>query len=330
MKDDSTKEFVIQLLVHLDILIVPKTLEQLTNVYLVPCMIKTIRPDLKNLQHHRQKTICLQYSLTQHSIPSALAFKVIGAAIISWQLKEEDNKPGKPCLYHKAAVLNVSEDDELRIWLEDNRVMVNLTNKKSLLSISPDVAASIQECLSNSELKQEPRDKHLVRLGYQISINDFQGFYINLGMTRRQWDNTLDMYDGHSMEGIMSMALVKWKESKKSKLLDAMNPTLKDLSDALEKVELDSHVICQVFREETKLRGNYALQLGIELGVSFYEVENSLYKCPKDLPGLIEDILKKWKAKSKMKTFKRLMLTLQRVNGGGVDFLQSMLKTPNQ
>ncbi|XP_071122541.1 uncharacterized protein [Mytilus edulis] len=437
MKDDSIKEFVIHLLVHLDILIVPKASKQSSpNVYLVPCMIKTTQPDFKNLQQIKERTICLRYSLTQNFIPSALAYKVIGSALINWPLKEEDGKPNKLCLYHKAAVLNVSEDDELHIWVEDNRVMVNLTNKRLLLSISPDVAASIQECLtrniqssllfyfnsfgkqiktaevlelytlalgvpcgnsvcfisandvneayywtcdrnkkheskyllywifdksqtrcahgckglSNDELKTEPSDKHLVRLGSQIGIKSFQDFYLHLGMTTGQWDNTSYMYGTHSCEGIMLMALVKWKESKS---LDIVEPSLKDLSDALQKVNLDCHVICQVFREENKLQdiadfdlqkipndgvlkelsnqvGNCALQLGIELGVSINEVENSLYKFPKDLPGLIEDILKKWKAKSIIKTFKSLMLALQRVKGGGVKYLHRMSKKNEQ
>lgn len=74
--------------------------------------------------------------------------------------------------------------------------------------------------------------------------------------------------------------------------------------------------------------GNCAPQLGIELGVSVNDIENSLFKFPKDLPGLIEDILMKWKAKSKIKTFKRLLLALQRINGGGGEYLRSMLKKP--
>ncbi|CAG2236741.1 unnamed protein product [Mytilus edulis] len=393
---------------------------------------KTIRPDFYYLRNHGERTICLEYSLAQDSIPSALAYKVIGAAIITWPLKEENRKP---CLYHKAAVLNVTEDDELHIWFEDNRVMVYLTNQKSLLSISPDVAASVQECftkniemsllfyfnsfgkkikptkvlelytlalgvpcgtgvcfrsaqelnegdfwkcendkrhatkyllywifdksqnrcahnckgLSNDELRTEPSDKHLVRMGSQIGIHLFEEFFIHLGMTTRQWENTVDLYGGHSREGIMSMALVKWKESK---LSDFEEPTLKDLTDALAEVNLDKHAICQVFREDTKLPditdcnlqqtpsddvlkelsnrvGNCALQLGIELGVSFSEVENSFVKFPKDLPGLIEDILIKWKAKSKIKTFCSLMLALKRVNGGGVTYLHKMSKMNN-
>ncbi|CAG2219395.1 unnamed protein product [Mytilus edulis] len=315
-------------------------------------MIKATRPDFNNLESQREKTICLQYILSDSSIPSALAYKVIGAAVIAWPLKEEKDKP---CLYHKAAVLNVTEDDELRIWVDDNRVNVYLTNKKSLLSISPDAAASIQECLTKNiesslifyhssfggtlnptrvselyymeigipcgsetcfisslevtktnkwtckngkehktnyvrywvfdksqktcsvgcagltdiELQTQPSDKHLVRLGSQIE---------------------------HGIsEGIRSMALKQWKTCNLSKLKD---PTLKDLSDALQKVKLDSHLVCQIFREKMDLVeyaelnlqadptdqhlkelsnqiGNCPLQLGIELGLSFTEVEQN-------------------------------------------------------
>ncbi|CAG2245974.1 unnamed protein product [Mytilus edulis] len=321
MQEDAIKEFVLKLLVHLDILIVPKAFKQSsTDVYLVPCMIKATRPDFNNLESQREKTICLQYILSDSSIPSALAYKVIGAAVIAWPLKEEKDKP---CLYHKAAVLNVTEDDELRIWVDDNRVNVYMTNKKSLLSISPDAAASIQECLTKNiesslifyhssfggtlnptrvselyymeigipcgsetcfisslksqkltngharternikqttygtgyltsvgcagltdiELQTQPSDKHLVRLGSQIEHGMFREFFLNLGMELQKWHSTESTYTTHSSEGIRSMALKQWKTCNLSKLKD---PTLKDLSDALLKVKLDSHLVCQV------------------------------------------------------------------------------------
>ncbi|XP_076082141.1 uncharacterized protein LOC143052879 [Mytilus galloprovincialis] len=430
MQVDAIKEFVLKLLVHLDILIVPKAFKQSsTDVYLVPCMIKATRPDFNNLESQREKTICLQYILSDSSIPSALAYKVIGAAVIAWPLKEEKDKP---CLYHKAAVLNVTEDDELRIWVDDNRVNVYLTNKKSLLSISPDAAASIQECLTKNiesslifyhssfggtlnptrvselyymeigipcgsetcfisslevtktnkwtckngkehktnyvrywvfdksqktcsvgcagltdiELQTQPSDKHLVRLGSQIEHGMFREFFLNLGMELQKWHSTESTYTTHSSEGIRSMALKQWKTCNLSKLKD---PTLKDLSDALQKVKLDSHLVCQIFREKMDLVeyaelnlqadptdqhlkelsnqiGNCPLQLGIELGLSFTEVEQSLFRFPKDLPGLVEDILKKWKAKSKVKTILSLMMALQRVDAGGVRYLRDIAK----
>lgn len=146
MPDDVTKEFVIKLLIHLDILIIPKAFTQTNDVYLVPCMIKAIRPsDFNSIDRQGEQTIYLRYSLARHSIPTALAYKIIGASLNVWPLKNDS----KPCLYQKAAIFNVSEDNELRIWLEDNRVMVCMTHKKSL-HLSPDVAASVQECLTKN------------------------------------------------------------------------------------------------------------------------------------------------------------------------------------
>lgn len=154
MPENSIKDFVVELLIHLDVLIIPKAFKQTPSsaiVYIVPCMIKAIRSSSFNLNdRQRESTICIKYSIKRHSIPPALAYKVIGAALNAWPLKYESKRV---CLYHKAAVLNVSEDNELRIRLDDNRVMVYLANDKSLLSISPDVAASVQECLTkNMEL----------------------------------------------------------------------------------------------------------------------------------------------------------------------------------
>ncbi|CAC5397212.1 unnamed protein product [Mytilus coruscus] len=433
MPDDTIKEFVVQLLIHLDILIIPKGAKQNSSypdVYIVPCTIKAIRPSNFNLVDSKEeRSICLRYTLARHSIPTALAYKIIGTAINAWPLKYEFQKL---CLYHKASVLNVSEDNELRIWIEDNRVMVYMVNQKSLLSISPDIAASVQECLTkniessllfhcksfgrkitstkvvnlytmevgvpcgsdicfipsqdvlridrwkcdkgrqhdtrylrywvfdktqkmcvhgcegltSNELEIEPSDKHLVRLGGQIGIKLFEEFFINLGMNKREWESTEYTFAGHSSKGIMSMALTQWRKTKLSKL---ENPTLKDLTHALRAVKLDSHLICQVFRENTTLFeiedfnlqaipsdqhlkelsnqiGNCPLQLGIELGLSFTEVEQSLFSFPKDLPGLVEDILIKWKRKSKVKTIHSLMIALERVNAGGIRYLLELSK----
>lgn len=147
-KDDETREFVITLLIHLDILILPKGFKQKTmsEIYLVPCTVKASPPPyFLDSNGQSKQTICLAYSLSLHSIPSALAYKAISSVASVWPLQE---KNGKPCLYHKAAVFHADEND-LRIYLKDNRIIVHLTNRSSnLLSISPDVTASIQECLT--------------------------------------------------------------------------------------------------------------------------------------------------------------------------------------
>ncbi|CAC5406648.1 unnamed protein product [Mytilus coruscus] len=204
------------------------------------------------------------------------------------------------------------------------------------------------ECkgLNDNELKTEPSDKHLVRLGSHIGIKSFDEFFINLGMERKDWDSTEHTYAGHSSDGIMSMALKQWK---KFKLLKLEEPTLRDLAIALEAVNLNTHLICQVFREKTKLLeianldlqiiptdkhlqelsnhiGNCPMQLGMELGLSFEEIEQSLFSFPKDLPGLVENILTKWKESSKVNTIHRLMMALEQVNAGGLQYLLDISK----
>lgn len=150
LPDENTKEFVVQLLIHLDILVIPKTLKQdsATDVFLVPCAIKSNMPlNFNSHDSKRGSSMCLRYSLTRHSIPTALAYKIIGATVSSWPLKYENKKP---CLFHKAVVLNVNEENELRVWLEDNQVMLYMVNHESLLLTPPDVAASVQECLTRN------------------------------------------------------------------------------------------------------------------------------------------------------------------------------------
>ncbi|CAG2189434.1 unnamed protein product [Mytilus edulis] len=432
MQDDSIKDFVIQLLIYLDILIIPKASKQISHVYLVPCMIKAPRPSSFNVADNQGvNTICLRYTLARSSIPTSLAYKIIGASISAWPLKVEDNKP---CLYHKAALFNVSEDNELRIWLKDNRVLVNLTNSDSLLSLSPDIAASVQECLTNNiescllfhynsfgrklkrtqisdlytmeigtscensvcftapehvmmnerwtcgngkvhdtrylrfwlfnksqqkcgpeckglndnELKTAPSDKHLVRLGCQIGIRAFDNFFIQLGMDRKALDTIEYTYASHSPGDIMSMALIQWKNSK---IIELEDPTLKELADALHATEMDSHLICQVFREKAKLLeiadlnlqvipsdqhlkilsnhiGNCPFQLGIELGLSYKDVKQSLFSFPRNLPGLVESILAKWKKNLKVTTIHSLIMALGRVDAGGFKCLLETSKCP--
>lgn len=149
MPNDATKEFIVQLLIHLDILIIPKAFKHTdcsNELYLVPCMIKESRPvNCFPVYNQGDKTIFLRYSLISGSIPSALTYKVIGAVLSVWPLKEENDRP---CLYYKAAVLNVVEDNELRVWVDNNQILVQMTNAQSLQNMSKDVAASIQECLT--------------------------------------------------------------------------------------------------------------------------------------------------------------------------------------
>ena len=149
MPNDDFKEFIIQVLVHLDILVEPKHYrqEQESKVqsYLVPCIVKRRLPVTDFYVKSADKMICLSYTLLKSSIPAALSFKLIGAAINVWPLKET---PEGICLYHQAAILCIDGSNELHLLVEDDKVFVYLINKVAKRFITPNIASTVQECLT--------------------------------------------------------------------------------------------------------------------------------------------------------------------------------------
>lgn len=146
--DDDTKDFLIQLLVHLDVLVIPRYKIETTDVFLVPCVVTTKMPMLFLEEDTLQtKAIAIVYTLQKTTTPPALAYKVIGAVASIWPLKEED---GKYLLYQFAAVLSIDADNDLRIIVDrdTNTITAYLINKEDTSCISPDIAASTQECLT--------------------------------------------------------------------------------------------------------------------------------------------------------------------------------------
>lgn len=71
--------------------------------------------------------------------------------------------------------------------------------------------------------------------------------------------------------------------------------------------------------------GNCAIQLGIELGITVSSINESLVRHHKDMYQQISDILRKWKSSRVVKpTIYRLMLALERVDTGGLDYLKDI------
>jgi hypothetical protein len=150
MPNNKFKEFLIQVLVHLDILVEPKRYSQeqksIAQSYLVPCIVK------RNLtvtdvyyKSAEDKMICLSYKLLKSSIPAALSFKLIGAAMNVWPLKRT---PEGLCLYHQAAILCIDQANELHISVKDDKIIIYLINKVTTRFISPNIASTVQECLT--------------------------------------------------------------------------------------------------------------------------------------------------------------------------------------
>jgi hypothetical protein len=151
MPNNDLKEFIIQVLVHLDILVEPKRYSQeqksIVQSYLVPCIVKRKLPATDVYYKSREdKMICLSYKLLKSSIPAALSFKLIGAAMNVWSLKKT---PEGVCLYHQAAILCIDRANELHISVKDNKIIIiYLINKDTKRFIPPNIASTVQECLT--------------------------------------------------------------------------------------------------------------------------------------------------------------------------------------
>jgi hypothetical protein len=79
-----------------------------------------------------------------------LSFKLIGAALNLWPLQK--TKSGGICLYQQAAIFCIDKSNELLLQVKNGKVFVYLTNKSTNKStkrcISPDIASTVQECLT--------------------------------------------------------------------------------------------------------------------------------------------------------------------------------------
>ncbi|CAG2245214.1 unnamed protein product [Mytilus edulis] len=148
LTDDKTKEYTVHMLLHLDILVEPKRYSEkdiASELFLVPCMVKEKIPQKLQKTETDQNTICIAYHLKDTVVPSALSFKLIGAAISIWPLKVIDNRF---CLYFQAAIMDANDQNELLIYVEGQRIVACLRNKVSKQLISPDLATTTQESLT--------------------------------------------------------------------------------------------------------------------------------------------------------------------------------------
>jgi hypothetical protein len=142
MPNSDFKEFIMKVLVHLDILGEPKHYKP-EEPYLVPCMVIHGPPTIDVIS--AKKTICLSYTLLKSSIFAALVFRLIGAAIHVWPLQERHNQI---CLYHQAAIFCIDGTNELHLSVKDDKIVVYLINEDDKSLIQRKLASTVQEHLT--------------------------------------------------------------------------------------------------------------------------------------------------------------------------------------
>lgn len=151
------KEYMIRILVHLDVLIAPRIgLTDLSSPidevsrFLIPSMI-TKENDTMFLRSFWQSkySIILAYTFVEEVIPPAMSYRILNAFITSWDVKDyKEENTEKLMLFRDLAVVKVDNSHDIAVQVKTNRVIVSLIHAKKKDDISPTLAAAVQECLT--------------------------------------------------------------------------------------------------------------------------------------------------------------------------------------
>ncbi|VDI13621.1 Hypothetical predicted protein, partial [Mytilus galloprovincialis] len=150
----SYKDFIIEVLVHLDILVAErKNTEDLStslhevSTFIVPSVIT--RPNNTKYLKKFCKTgtsILLSYKFTEKVIPPAFPYRFIASFVDMWGVKNYKNK--KRMLFSDLVVVEVDDNHDVAVQVIESRVVVSLIHADKKEHIVPTIATSVQECLT--------------------------------------------------------------------------------------------------------------------------------------------------------------------------------------
>ncbi|VDI82377.1 Hypothetical predicted protein [Mytilus galloprovincialis] len=150
----SYQEFIIEVLVHLDILVAERRVtDDLSTAlpevskFIVPSMItKPNNTKYLNKFCKSGTSILLSYKFTEKVIPPAFPYRFIASFVDMWRVKNYKNK--KRMLFSDLAVVIVDDKHDVAVQVIGNRVVVSLINAVKKEHIIPTIATSVQECLT--------------------------------------------------------------------------------------------------------------------------------------------------------------------------------------
>ncbi|XP_052080427.1 uncharacterized protein LOC127718447 [Mytilus californianus] len=141
------KDYMVEMLVHLDIICRQKDDEYESEYFLVPCMISTKREDSPQLEFDR--SIHLAYRFKEEVVPPAILYRFIANFISMWKLRVSA-KSSRLMIFTDSADVTIDNEHDMRIDIQGNRFIVSLSHKESQISIVPTIASTAQECLTHA------------------------------------------------------------------------------------------------------------------------------------------------------------------------------------
>ncbi|XP_063411539.1 uncharacterized protein LOC134694458 [Mytilus trossulus] len=155
LKFYKDKEYLLDVMTHLDILVDPKRYDNdrkriPADFYYIASMVRT-NDDSGYLQSasftHRSITIAFQS--TSLMIPPALSFRFISYCLYVWAVKKY-GQTNKDMLFHRSALFTIDPSLDLHILCEDERIIARLVHARTNSLIMRDLASSITECLNSA------------------------------------------------------------------------------------------------------------------------------------------------------------------------------------
>ena len=150
------KEYMINILVRLDIMIQPKSnlFDNEGNpppstddeYFLVPCMI-TERPLTETFGN--DKCIYMTYMFREQIIPPALLYRFL-ASFVAMRNVNVNKDPRELLLFTDSAVVSIDRDHKVKAHVQGNRLVVTLMHEEDKTRIAPSIAATIQESLTRN------------------------------------------------------------------------------------------------------------------------------------------------------------------------------------
>ncbi|CAG2187342.1 unnamed protein product [Mytilus edulis] len=145
------KEFIFNILIHLDILAEQRRYDIATGMrlpvenYFVPCMVTERNTTSFMVKECKpERAICLAFVFKGTVIPPALPNRLISACLSMWNVKQYK---GRQLLFSGFIGLSFDKSHDIVVCVEGNKILLYIVHRTSSGLIVPDIATGVKECL---------------------------------------------------------------------------------------------------------------------------------------------------------------------------------------
>ncbi|XP_076083709.1 uncharacterized protein LOC143054574 [Mytilus galloprovincialis] len=145
------KEFIFNILIHLDILAEQRRYDTASGsrlpveMFFVPCMVtQRNTTSFMDKECTPVRAICLAFVFKGTVIPPALPNRLISACLSMWTLKQYE---GRKLLFSGFVVVSFDKSHDIVVCVEGNKILLYIVHKTSAGLIVRDIATVVKECL---------------------------------------------------------------------------------------------------------------------------------------------------------------------------------------